>query len=260
MFGALGSPHANSFHIRFDQFPPHICVYVCVLSSFRVCASATYIIEKNTTAFFFLQSYGPLFHPVFPWRVLVCVCVCFHAFCFIALKGNAPEHPALLIPHTQTHATGLIQCLCGCPSGVVCKYSRDERTADENVPSALWIGWTQISVAFRDRRACLKLKLISVQTAATMSCWRAASINGICFTHTPAGSPHTLPYLIIEMPIRTLSGGTFTQCEKICYLQKCVWNTGVTKRFCVHSLAEICTTRQDTIHPKHPYTYLQYKT
>lgn len=46
--------------------PPHICVYVCVFSSFRVCASATYIIEKNTTAFFFLQSYGPLFHPVFP--------------------------------------------------------------------------------------------------------------------------------------------------------------------------------------------------
>jgi len=31
----------------------------------------------------------------------VCVCVCFHAFCLIALNGNAPEHPAHLIPHTD---------------------------------------------------------------------------------------------------------------------------------------------------------------
>lgn len=189
MFGALGSPHANSFHIRFDQFPPHICVYVCVLSSFRVCASATYIIEKNTTSFFFLQSYGPLFHPVFPWRVLVCVC--FHAFCFIALKGNAPEHPALLIPHTQTHATGLIQCLCGCPSGVVCKYSRDERTADENVPSALWIGWTQISVAFRDLQS-----MFEAQTDLGSDCSNnellKSSLNKwyLLYTHTSWISSH----------------------------------------------------------------------
>ncbi len=159
MFEALGSPHANSLRIRFDQSPLHLCICVCVVTLLAVGFSHLHNRKKNTTAFFFLQSCGPLFHRFSP-QGFVCLssfCACFHAFCFIALKGNAPEHPALLIPHTQTQATGLIQRLCGRPSGVACKYSRDESAADENVPSALWIGWTRISVACRDRSACLKL-------------------------------------------------------------------------------------------------------
>ncbi len=160
MFEALGSPHANSLRIRFDQSPLHLCICVCVVTLLAVCFSHLHNRKKTHNSFLFPPILWPSFSPCFSPQGFVCLssfCACFHAFCFIALKGNAPEHPALLIPHTQTQATGLIQRLCGRPSGVACKYSRDESAADENVPSALWIGWTRISVACRDRSACLNL-------------------------------------------------------------------------------------------------------
>jgi len=79
---------------------------------------------------------------------VVCVCVCVYPVCvcvFPCILLNCLEWkctrtsspPYSTHTHRQTYATRLIQCLCGRPSGVACKYSRDERADDENVPSAL---------------------------------------------------------------------------------------------------------------------------
>lgn len=102
MFEALGSPHTNSLLIRFDRSPLHLCICVCVVALLAVCFSHLHH-RKKIQQLFFPSNPVALFFTLFSLQGFVCLsslCVCFYAFCFIALKGNAPEHPALLIPHT----------------------------------------------------------------------------------------------------------------------------------------------------------------
>lgn len=95
--------------IRVPSISEFMCVCVCVVVLPAVCFSHLHNREKNTTAFFFLQSYGPFFQPVFPWRVLVlcvcvypvCVCVSMHFASLPWMEMHQNIQPTLF--HTHRH-------------------------------------------------------------------------------------------------------------------------------------------------------------
>ncbi len=104
------SPRKFPSHLIWSESPPslYVCVCVCVLSPFWLCASATYIIEKKYNSFLFLQSCGPHFHPVIPRRVLcvlvqfVCVfpCILLHCLERKCTRTSSPPY----FTHTDTRA------------------------------------------------------------------------------------------------------------------------------------------------------------